>query len=248
MEKIVGDALRKEREARGVSLEEIANETRIGSRFLRALEDEDFGLFPGKFYIHYYIKNYLHACGADETAFFNTYQPYLQSVLKDSGAASPDQYLHKMSYTKFHKSRAIAIAIMALVILALLAYLFFGPPRLVEKLLAGAQGAFAIPAFSHSLLRPADDYCLDEAPLIANLSFAFPCWVQLLRGSEKIAEKIFQKGDSYVLQGYQLTLVIEKPQALRLQLNGRDVSYLSRQAEALKLVVNPGNLAEILRR
>ena len=89
MEKIVGQALKKEREARGVSLADIVGETRISIRFLQALEDEEFDLFPGKFYVHYYIKNYLRACGADETAFFNTYQDYLNQVLKKAGDMPP---------------------------------------------------------------------------------------------------------------------------------------------------------------
>ncbi len=249
MEKIVGIALRKEREARGVSLADIANETRISTRFLQALEDEDFDLFPGKFYVHYYIKSYLHACGADDTAFFNTYQDYLKSAIKNGGELPPDQYMQKISYAKFRKNQKILIAAALLAILVLLAFLLLGPPRLLGRLGAsGAREAFAVPAFSASLLRPAENYCLDEAPLTAAFSFDSSCWVQLLRGSEKVEERVFHKGDTYVLQGYQLTLVIEKPSALRLRLNGSDVSYLRRANEAVKLVVDPRNLQEILQR
>jgi hypothetical protein len=249
MEKIVGTALRKEREARGVSLADIANETRISTRFLQALEDEDFDLFPGKFYVHYYIKSYLLACGADDTAFFNTYQDYLKSAIKDGGELHPDQYMHKVAYAKFRKKQKILIAAALLAVLALLAYLLLGPPQLLGRLApSGTQETLTIPAFSASLLRPVENYCLDEAPLTAALSFDSPCWAQLSRGSEKVVEKVFYKGDTYVLQGYQLTLVIEKPAALRLRLNGSDVSYLRRATAAVKLVVDPGNLHEILQR
>ncbi|MGH8761150.1 MAG: helix-turn-helix domain-containing protein, partial [Burkholderiales bacterium] len=37
-----GQRLKREREMRGVSLDEIAQATKIGTRSLRALEDEDF--------------------------------------------------------------------------------------------------------------------------------------------------------------------------------------------------------------
>ncbi len=202
MEKVLGNALRKEREARGVSLADIARETRIGTRFLQALEEEDFAAFPGNFYVHYYLKSYLHACGADETAFFNTYKPYLMSALKDGLEIPPDQYMHKMAYVKFRKSQRILITVILLALLALLAYLFLGPPRLLDKL-SGRLAAkpVAIPPFSASLLHAPENYCLDGAPLTVALSLDSSCWMRLLRGSEKIAAKAFQKGDRIVDPG-----------------------------------------------
>ncbi len=249
MEKIIGLALRKEREARGVSLADIARETRIGTRFLQALEDEEFDIFPGKFYIHYYIKNYLKACGADETAFFNTYQAYVKEVLKKGDELPPDQYLHKMSYIKFRKKRNLLIALTLLALVAVLAYLLLGPPRLLNALLGDSRVAIVeIPAISAALLRPEADYCLAGPPLAARMSFDAPCWLQLWRGGEKVAERTFREGETMVLDGYRLTMVIANPQALHLQLNGRDVSYFRRSPVALKLVVDPGNLQEVLRR
>jgi hypothetical protein len=249
MEKILGQALKKEREARGVSLADIAAETRISTRFLQALEDEEFDLFPGKFYIHYYIKNYLHACGADETAFLNTYQPYLKSILKKGADLPPDMYLHKMDYSKFRKRKKILIAIMLTIILGLLGFLFLGPPRLLDAIFGAAQAATVeVPAFSATLLQPEEDYCLDQAPLAAHMSFDAPCWLQLWRGSMKVAERIFHQGETISLNGYRLTLVIANPQALRLQLNGREINYFRNSPIALKMVIDPGNLQEILLR
>ena len=42
-----GEALRRERESRGVGLETITLVTKIGSRYLRALEEEKFDALPG---------------------------------------------------------------------------------------------------------------------------------------------------------------------------------------------------------
>jgi hypothetical protein len=249
MEKILGQALKNEREIRGVSLADIASETHIGTRFLQALEDEEFDLFPGNFYIHYYIKSYLQACGADETAFFNTYQPHLQLFLNKSDELSPEQFMQKMAYIKFKRRKTILLALLLLAGLGILAYLFLGPPRLVEKILAGKEAAnMVIPAFSNYLLYPEADSCPVEPPLAALFSFEAPCWLQLWRGSEKVIERTFSKGEIFSLHGYQLTLVIAHPQSLRLILNGRDVAYFRKSPTAIKLVVNPGNLQEIYQR
>jgi len=249
MEKIVGNALRKEREARGVTLADIASETRIGTRFLQALENEEFDQFPGKFYVHYYIKNYLKACGADETAFFNTYRSYLKGVMKEDIEPPPDQYMQKMAYLKFRKSRKILVAILLLVIFLLLVYLFIGPPRWLGRVLGGRrEAAVQVPAFSESLLRPDADSSPAEAPVVASMAFDAPCWLQAWRGGEKVVEKTFNKGDSFNLTGYQLTLVIANPPALRLLLNGRDVPFLRRSTKPVKLVVDPATLQDILKR
>ena len=249
MEKILGQALKKEREMRGVSLAEIAGETRIGTRFLQALEDEEFDLFPGQFYIHYYIKNYLKACGADDTTFFNTYQNYLNTVLKKGDEPPPEQYLNKLTYIKVRKSKKILVAVLVLAILALLLYLLLGPTRWVDKFLGGMDPiAETFPAFSNTLLKHEADFCLTAPPIAALMTFDAPCWLQLWRGTEKIEQRVFRKGEVFSLNGYQLTLVIANPQGLRLELNDEEVSYFRSSPIPLKMVVNPGNLADILSR
>ncbi|MCU0237118.1 MAG: DUF4115 domain-containing protein [Acidobacteria bacterium] len=249
MEKIIGQALRKERESRGVSLADIAAETRISTRMLQALEDEEFDIFPGKFYVHYYMKNYLLACGADDTAFFNTYRDYLKNVFRRDDELQAEQYMQKMTYARFRRNRTILVALLLLAGLALLAFLLLGPPRWLDKVLADRpEVAVAVPPFSSHLLRLEEESCLSEAPIAARLELDAPCWLQLWRGGAKVAERTFRKGEGVSLHGYQLTMVISNPTALRLQINGRDISFLRRSPTALKLVVDPGNLQEILSR
>lgn len=249
MEKVVGNALRKEREARGVSLADIAGETRIGTRFLQALEDEDFDVFPGTFYVHYYIKNYLRACGADEAAFFNTYDPYLKAALKKGDELSPREYMHKMAYAKFRRSRRILTAFLSIVGLAIPAYLLLGPPRLLQRFSGPANGVkVSLPPFSALLLRPGEESCPAVPPVIAHMEFDAPCWLQLWRGDQKLVERTFRPGDVQRLHGYRLTLVIANPPALRLRLNDRDVSFFRSTNTALRMVVDPVRLQEILGR
>ncbi len=61
-----GERLRREREMRGISLEEIAATTRIGKRFLCALEDGQFDLLPGGIFNKGYVRAYARHLGIDE--------------------------------------------------------------------------------------------------------------------------------------------------------------------------------------
>jgi len=54
----IGDTLRQARIERGLSLEEIAEKTKIRSRYLEAIEAENFGVLPGRVYVKGFLRNY----------------------------------------------------------------------------------------------------------------------------------------------------------------------------------------------
>jgi cytoskeletal protein RodZ len=60
--------------ARGVSLQQIARDTMIGTRYLEAIERGAFHKLPGGVYTTSYIRQYARAAGCDETALMNYYR------------------------------------------------------------------------------------------------------------------------------------------------------------------------------
>jgi len=61
-----GERIKRERELRGVSLEEIAESTKIGKRNLEALETEDFDKLPGGIFNKGFVRAYAKYLGLDE--------------------------------------------------------------------------------------------------------------------------------------------------------------------------------------
>ena len=61
-----GERLRREREMRGISLDSIAESTKIGTRLLRALEDEQFELLPGGIFNKGFVRAYAKYLGLNE--------------------------------------------------------------------------------------------------------------------------------------------------------------------------------------
>jgi cytoskeletal protein RodZ len=62
------------RKRAGVSLDQIAQSTKIGSRFLEAIESEQFEQLPGGIFSTSYLRQYAEAIGYDEdalVAFYN---------------------------------------------------------------------------------------------------------------------------------------------------------------------------------
>jgi cytoskeleton protein RodZ len=68
-----GERLKRERELREVTLEEITQATRIGSRFLEALENEEWAKLPGGVFNRGFVRSIAHYLGLDEEAFLAEY-------------------------------------------------------------------------------------------------------------------------------------------------------------------------------
>jgi cytoskeleton protein RodZ len=79
-----GDRLRREREMRGISLEEIAESTKIGTRSLRALEDDEFDKLPGGIFNKGFVRAYARFLGLDEEQTVADFD----SALKEHQAAT----------------------------------------------------------------------------------------------------------------------------------------------------------------
>lgn len=70
----LGSRLRSEREEKGLTLDDLAGQTRIQKRYLQAIEEGDYSNIPGKFYTRAFIKQYAEAVGLDPNDMFEEYK------------------------------------------------------------------------------------------------------------------------------------------------------------------------------
>src|SRR5919108_4332711 len=68
-----GEHLKRERELREVSLDELSKATRISNRFLQALENEDWGKLPGGVFGHGFVRSIARYLGLSEEALLGEY-------------------------------------------------------------------------------------------------------------------------------------------------------------------------------
>ncbi len=64
------------REKAGLSISQIAESTKISSRFLRAVEEESFGDLPGGIFTTSYIRQYAAAIGVDSDEILKVYYDF----------------------------------------------------------------------------------------------------------------------------------------------------------------------------
>lgn len=86
-----GERLQREREMRGITLEEIAEATKIGTRSLRALEEQDFDKLPGGIFNKGFVRAYSKYLGIDEDQAVADYQAAINEA-QSSGKLSRPEY------------------------------------------------------------------------------------------------------------------------------------------------------------
>jgi len=69
----IGSALREARERMGLSFSQVEEDTKIRARYIRALEDEDFGVLPGSTYSKGFLRAYADYLGLDGHLFIDEF-------------------------------------------------------------------------------------------------------------------------------------------------------------------------------
>jgi cytoskeleton protein RodZ len=124
-----GDRLRREREMRGITLEEITESTKISRRHLEALEGEHFDQLPGGVFNKGFVRAYAHFLGIDE-----------DQAVADYAAASNEQpepedkfplEIHEEPKRALNRRRSYLPLVFAIAALAgvLVGYMFWAKSR-----------------------------------------------------------------------------------------------------------------------
>jgi cytoskeleton protein RodZ len=115
----IGEKLRLARERNNLTIDQVARETHVAKRFLKALEDEDFSVFPGETYAMGFLRNYAEYLGLDAEELIAIYrnikiqeQPLPMSELLDSHPRLPSL-------------RLMAIVAAAVLVLAAAGFLIY---------------------------------------------------------------------------------------------------------------------------
>lgn len=90
----IGEQLRKAREAKGLSISDIEKATKIQSRYLEAIENNDFDKLPGDFYVRAFIRQYAQIVGLDGKELLNQYQGEVANEVSQP-EESPAQEVHE---------------------------------------------------------------------------------------------------------------------------------------------------------
>jgi cytoskeleton protein RodZ len=121
----IGSTLRQARERRRLSFDQVEAETKIRTRYLRALEEEQFDILPGPTYVKGFLRTYAEYLNLDGQLFvdeFNSryFDPFIDpehGILRRSSLPQTTRHGHRS------ESRSVAITLAALSIVGLLVFM-----------------------------------------------------------------------------------------------------------------------------
>jgi cytoskeletal protein RodZ len=114
-----GEQLRVAREARGITLREISEQTRISTRYLEAIESDDYKRLPGGIFNKSFIKAYAKYIGFDEKEALEAYARTAreQGTSPDDVVSTPYQ---PRVYTDGNSRSPLVTLLLTILILAIL--------------------------------------------------------------------------------------------------------------------------------
>lgn len=232
----VGSRLRAAREARGLSLGQVAAQTRISQRALASLEECDFSAMPGRTYAIGFARTYARMVGLDGEAV-------AAQVRREIDRNAPDPTPRQATFEPGDPARVPSsrlVWIVAAVLLAVLAggyFTFrslFAPAQELPSLLApddaspAAASAAGAPA-SGAAAAPAQGGPAQDGPVVFT-ALEEGIWVKFYDANgQQLMQKLMAKGESYAVpptaQGPQLWT--GRPEALAITIGGKAVAKLS---------------------
>ena len=118
MSQSIGEKLRLAREARGIALREISEQTRISMRYLEGIETDDYKRLPGGIFNRSFIRAYAKFVGFDEHEALEDYA----RTLRERGESDEEgtRVQHSLVYTDdggAHSRSGLKTLILAIIIL-----------------------------------------------------------------------------------------------------------------------------------
>lgn len=240
----IGERLRNAREARGWSLADVAELTRVRVVFLEAIEEERFDRLPGKTYVRGFLRTYAAALGLNPEELFDAYH------IRFDAPAQPIVGTHTVEVpirptTKQSRLRRIGPALAAVLLLIIIVFAFDFARRMqalnTPPSLPVPPPAAATPEIPPSppavvpLPAPAEPPpAATEVPPAGVLTLVIRAseetWIRILADGERVFQGLVAQGETKSWTAQRtLTVRIGNASGVSLELNGEPVEPPSRR-------------------
>jgi cytoskeleton protein RodZ len=247
-----GQELKKDREARGISLKTVSDATRITQRNLEAVESDRLDLLPGGFFIKGILKAYAGAVGLDEDAVLERYRRagVLAARAPESARKqAPDGGRSK----KRTLSMAGAAAVIIIVIFSFAAYFLTRPGRTAAPP-EDVRPSPGVPVRPEPIPPAATAAATVVAPeaekgLRIEISFTEKTWIQVYADGRLALDGVRAAGDTAQVRAETELLVhLGNAGGFAYTLNGKPGKPLGGSGAVVKNIrITAGNLASFVR-
>ena len=212
----IGPVLRRARESRGLTLNDVSRTTRIRPRYLRALEeDAPADRFPGQIYVRFFLREYARCVGVDEAAVMNVLdarvEPSSTRIEPIRELVAPRRWAHRLVTVS-------GVAVLVGVVAASIAASQRADPRVGEVRLPVVASA------AHHPKEAGVRYPHADVSIVATISVEDTTWVKVMSDGERDVKRWVDPGQRLrLVASSTMQLLVEDPDAVRLRVNGQAV-------------------------
>lgn len=217
-----GGWLRQQREIRNLTLREIADSTKIGMRYLEALETDRFERLPAPIFAKGFLRQYARYVGLDPDEVVNF---YLQASRPDEEDEDEEPVARRSSAplpTPTRQSLAL-LGIVILVLLLVAGLLYFRDVLGGEDRDAAEPPPMAAPVTMPAAELPPEpsDDDGEAQSLQVTLAFTGECWVEATVDGVRRLSELKVQGESVQLEAdHRVELTLGEPGNVRVEVNG----------------------------
>ncbi len=249
-----GENLRREREMRGVTLEEISAATKISVRFLNCLETEEFEKLPGGIFTRSFIRTYARYLGLDEERVLAEYQ----LVAKPKSDFDPARLTVSGSRARTRSRRGPVVAVLLAILLLTGGYAVYRytrhlseatpgrvrpapvtpvppatAPAATGETAAAPSGSTAAGAGTGESAVPPFDM---SAGLVLQIAATEKSWVAVDADGKTVLQRVLNPGEIETLKAKDsFDLTTGNAQGIILTLNSETLKPLGRRGEVKSL-------------
>lgn len=233
----LGERFRAAREERGLSLSEVADQIRIRSVYLSAIEEEQWSAIGAPVYIRGFLRTYARFLGLDAEA---AVAEFSRSVPEPP--ARPQEQSRSIGVPGRERSLAPllwAAGLVAAGLVAFVVYLYLSPPHRRTGVASATAGAVASPAASPAASASASAVPSGSpAPSASPASLAprskqaltmtltAPSWLRVTVDGNVRIEGTFPAGTTKTVHGKQADVRIGNAGGVRVAVDGKDIGTL----------------------
>jgi cytoskeleton protein RodZ len=248
----LGEKLRQAREERGISISEVAEQTRISPLYLKSIEKDDYKPLPGGIFNKGFLRSYARYIGFDEE---EALADYAQLVADDTAVAESDHGVHRPQVLT-DDAVANSVAPTLLVVAVILAVLVGGVYLLARYLLSPSAGTSKSNTVAAANTNSEQANVNRAVPTPAAGSFSIelkaiqePVWVRYTT-EEGAKERTLSPNETLsvdVQDAFQLTYARVRASNLQLSINGKRINVPATGAKGnIEIEINKSNINQVI--
>ncbi|KKM13109.1 hypothetical protein SY88_00715 [Clostridiales bacterium PH28_bin88] len=246
----IGEQLRQARTAKGLSLGQVEEATKIRVRYLEALEHGDYDVLPGRVYTVGFLRSYARYLDLDAESLVNRYRKETEARYSQqrhdtltAGAGIP-------SRERSQTGRILVVLLLIGILLsgAFLVYRMFAPdqqpppPGLPSAPSSKEQPRDVTPEKTYpvQVTGPTEQAVLPTEVEIALLVESDKCWIEVeVDGRQDFTGTLYAKDERTYSAEKSIKLILGNTGVVRVIFNGNDLGYLGKPGEVVHVEFTP---------